>query len=93
MSVVVLRADMGNVEVLVHTVKETGRTFVVIGRMYDSNDPAIQRLVEYVKDTRPTKSSIMTLGEVNKIVEELDLRTDEAMAVFFTEETPRKEWR
>lgn len=93
MSVVVLRADMGNVEVLVHPVKETGRTFVVIGRMYDSNDPAIQRLVEYVKDTRPTKSSIMTLGEMNKIVEELDLRTDEAMAVFFPKETPRKEWR
>ena len=75
MSVVVLRADMGNVEVLVHPVKETGRTFVVIGRMYDSNDPAIQRLVEYVKDTRPTKSSIMTLGKTKL----LELTDDEAM--------------
>jgi hypothetical protein len=69
MSVVVLRADMGNVEVLVHPVKETGRTFVVIGRMYDSNDPAIRRLVEYVKDTRPTKSYVMSVAEANELVE------------------------
>lgn len=68
-NVEVLREGLGKVVVMVHPVKKNGRTYVVIGHAYDADDPTVQRLVEYVKDTRPTRSYVMSVAEANELVE------------------------
>jgi hypothetical protein len=68
-SVEVLRESLGKIAVLVHPVKKNGLAYVVIGHAYDADDPTVQRLVEYVKDTRPTRSYVMSVAEANELVE------------------------
>jgi len=92
-NVEVLREGLGKVVVMVHPVKKSGRTYVVIGHAYDADNPTVQKLVGYVTDPRPDKGAFMRAEEATEIVKTLDLQLDEAMAVFFPEETPRKEWR
>jgi hypothetical protein len=92
-SVEVLRESLGKIAVLVHPVKKNGLAYVVIGHAYDADDPTVQRLVEYVTDPRPDKGAFMSAEEATEIAKTLDLQLDEAMAVFFPKETPRKEWR
>lgn len=79
MSLVVLYSD--RVAILGNPVAEK-RNVVVIGRVFDDANPAIGRLTDYLAGGEQEKACF-TVEDANKVVEELDLRTDEVMAIFF----------
>lgn len=71
-NVEVVLADLGKqIGVLVYLTEKKDRTYVVIGDALHADNPTIESLEKHVRDTRPTRSYVMSVAEANELVETL----------------------
>ena len=65
----VVLADMGTVGLLVYLPEKKNLTYLVIGDALQADETTIARLEKHVRETRPTKSYVMSVAEANELVE------------------------
>jgi hypothetical protein len=65
----VVLADMGTVGLLVYLPEKKNLTYLVIGDALQADETTIERLEKHVRETRPTKSYVMSVAEANELVE------------------------
>jgi hypothetical protein len=68
-NVEVVLADMGTVGLLVYLPEKKNLTYLVIGDALQVDETTIERLEKHVRDTRPTRSYVMSVAEANELVE------------------------
>jgi len=68
-NVEVVLADMGTVGLLVYLPEKKNLTYLVIGDALQADETTIERLEKHVRETRPTKSYVMSVAEANELVE------------------------
>jgi hypothetical protein len=65
----VVLADMGTVGLLVYLPEKKNLTYLVIGDALQADETTIESLERHVRDTRPTRSYVMSVAEANELVE------------------------